>query len=236
MSIASPPKFLDLTEIIKLKYRNVKEFEVQARLTAAQAIKEHKIYTVWRIAKEMGDLGCEIEEMEDFIAASYNPFFIYKLAREVKVANISKLQNAIIRLGSLDYIARFACFIGGADVALLEDIIYESGNPKAAYIYLRFGKNPNLPKIKKILLKSKKPRYLYTLAHFTDSQEELDHIQDLIIGAHSNMYVRLFAYNIPNCDLKKLEDRILKTKDIEEIRKYVRLVKSERLEKLLFLV
>ncbi len=226
---------ITLDNLIKTKRQNIKTFEQKARELAYVAFQQHRHNIVFRIAKELQDLFCNVEDIEDYIVSANDPYYIYKFAREIKNANISKLQQAIINTGKLNYIAKFACFIGGADAGAIEDLIIQSNNARAAYIYLKYGKHPNVDKLKHIFIKSKKPRYLYILAQLLTNQDELNLIQNLIIASRSNMYVRLFAAHIPGADLKKLEDRILATKNFDEIKKFAKSVQSDRLNKIIML-
>lgn len=225
-----------LENLIKIKCQNLKAFEQKARELAYIAFQQDRINIVFRVAKELQDLYCNVEDIEDYIISSNDPHYIYSFAREIKSANISRLQTAIINTRRFNYIAKFACFISGADTNLIEDLIIESNDARAAYIYLKFGKHPSVNKLKYIFIKSKKPRYLYMLAQLLTNQEEIILIQNLIINSHSNMYVRLFAAHIPGADIARLEDRILATKDFEEIKKFAKQVNSERLNKLIMLM
>jgi len=237
MDIAiGPPGFVTLENLLRIKQKNIKEFEHKAREIAYSAIQHKKIYIVYRIAKELQDLYCDVEDIEDFIISFGDPFYIYKFAREIKSANIIRLQEAIINTHNYNYIAKFACFVNGADTELIENLIIQSNNARAAYIYLRFGKHPNIHKFKHIFIKSKKPRYLYGLAQVLTDPIELELIEKLIIEGKSNMYVRLFAANIPGANIQKLENRILATRNMTEIKKFARSIKSEKLNKLIMLM
>jgi len=225
-----------LENLIKIKRQNLKIFEQKARELAYSAYQQNKINIVFRIAKELQDLYCNVEDIENYIISANDPHYIYRFAREIKNVDIPKLQQAIINTQHFNYIAKFACFIGEADANLIEELIIEANNAKAAYIYLKFGKHPSVHKLKHIFIKSKKPRYLYILAQLLTNQEELEVIQNLIIASHSNMYVRLYAAHIPGANIKKLEDRILATNNFDEIKKFAKTVKSERLNKLIMLM
>jgi hypothetical protein len=225
-----------LENLIKIKRQNLKAFEQKARELAFNAFQQHKINIVFRIAKELQELSYNVEDIETYIIDSNDPHYIYKFAREIKYANIEKLQQAIIGTGKFNYIAKFACFINEANTQMIEDLIIQSNNARAAYIYLKFGKHPNAHKFKHIFIKSKKPRYLYMLAQLLSNQDELEIIQNLIIASHSAMYVRLFAAHIPGANIKKLEDRVLATQDFDEIKKFAKAVKSDRLNQLIMLM
>jgi hypothetical protein len=225
-----------LESLIRIKHKSIKEFELKARGVAAYAMENKKYYEVFRIAKELQELYCDVDDMQDFIISTRDPFYLFKFAREIRTADVLKLEQAIIDSGDLNYIAKFACFVDGANIERLENIIVGSDNPRAAYIYLKFGKHPNAQRVKSIFLRSKKPRYLYALAQLINDPDDLEEIQQLIISSKSNMYVRLFAANIPGANLSLLEDRILKTKNFEEIKKFAKVTKSTRLNKIILLM
>ena len=81
-------------------------------------------------------------------------------------------------------------------------------------------------------MKSRKPRYLFALAKLTKNKKDLEKIQQLIIDSPSSTYVRLFAVHIKGADIKKLEERIISTKNVIEMKRFARAVNSPRLKKL----
>lgn len=230
------PNVVTLENLLKLKYQSVKLFAEKAQELAKVAVKERKIYIVYRLARELQELGYDVGELEDCITSCSQSFFIFRFAKEIKTANIKKLQDAIIKTCDLDYIAKFGCFINGADYEHIQNFIISKGNARAAYIYLTFGKHPDIARLRPIFLKSKKPRYIYALARLSTDPVEIEQLQELVINSNSNMYVRLFATNIPGADIRKLEDRVLQTKDFAEIKKFARSVQSDRLNKLIMLI
>jgi hypothetical protein len=195
----------------------------------SRAKKPHLIY---RLAAELDYRGYKSAKLENAIIDTRSSQYIFMFARTMRKANIKKLQSAIIKLGSILHIARFACFIPKADRLLIENIVAESENPKAAYYYLQYVKHCNIDKLKQNIIKSKKPRYLFALAKLLSNKDELNLIQDLIIQGNSDMYVRLFAVHIKTANIEKLENRIIQTKNINEMKKFAKAVNSPRLSKL----
>lgn len=220
----SDVNYSDLLNILNLKKSNIIDFEYKIRKFADIAAQQHKIYLVFRIARELQDIGYDTQDIEQYIINSKNAYFIYRYAREIKNADIVQLQNAIIDCKNFNYLARFGCFVPEADAELIQNLIYLNNNANAAYIYLKYSKIANINKLKKIFIKSKKPRYLYALAHFVSDLKELEYIENLLINAHSDRYIRLFAANIPGANISKLEDRLLKTKNIKEMKYFVQQV------------
>ncbi len=84
--------------------------------------------------------------------------------------------------------------------------------------------------MKKILIRSKKSRYLYKCATLAKSKEEFEILENLLIKNKSNYYIRLIA-SLPYANQEKIEDRIIATADFEEIKKLYKVTKSRRLAK-----
>ena len=192
-------------------------------------------FLAFRLALELDDRGYKTSRLEQFVIKSRDNNYILRFARFIKRANIQRLQDAIIKGGSVLHIAKFGCWVRGSNKALIEDIIVEHEHPKSAYLLIKYIKSANINRLKGIILRSKRPRYLYALALRLKNKEELDYIQEQIIGSSSNLYVRLFAKHIPSANIEKLEERIIATRDIDEMRRFARSVKSERIEKLCLL-
>ncbi len=236
MISATSPTVLTVEQLLRIREDDPPEFERQATFLVKDAIQKQHIWTVYRLARELQHSNHNLQELEDFIVGCDDPFFILRYARDVKTANVSRLQAAIIGTRRMDYIAEFGCFVAGANLSSIEDLMVQYKNPRGAYLILSYAKKPNVDKLRPIILKSKRPRYLYCLAKFSRDQEEVELIQDLILKGKSLLYVRLFCTHIKGANLKKCEDRVLQSKDVNEVRKFIRYVKSERLEKLLLLV
>jgi hypothetical protein len=218
-----------------VKVKDKKEFVIKARKLEDYIFQKNNPLLAFRLALELDLRGFKTSRLENYIISCNDPRYILKFAREIRRANIKKLQDAIIRRGSILQIAKFGCFIRGAQRSVIEDLIVKSEHAKSAYFYLKYVKFCNVNKLKPIILKSKKPRYLFALAKVVKSKKELDLIQDLIIESTSNTYVRLFAVHIKGADIKRLEDRIIETKNVMEMKKFARAVNSPRLNKLALL-
>ncbi len=61
----------------------------------------------------------ELRALEDLVIQAGDAYFIYRFARNVKGASISKLEDALIRTGNACYIYYFAESVEGADIANL---------------------------------------------------------------------------------------------------------------------
>ena len=215
-----------------LKIKNKKELAVKVKKLEKYVIENHNPFLAFRLSIELDERNISTTKLQNFIINSRDAKYIYKYAREIRRANVKKLQNAIMECGNILQITHFGCFIRGANKKIIEDMIIEADNPKSAYLYLRFVKFCNIKKLKHIIIKSKRPRYLFELAKFLKNKKEIEEIQNLIIDSASNTYVRLFAVHIKGADIKKLEDRIISTKNVGEMKKFAKAVKSPRLLKL----
>jgi hypothetical protein len=217
---------------------NIKDdapFLVAARELEHYVLSKGNPFLAFRLALELDDRGYKTSRLESFVIKSRDNNYILRFARFIKRANVVRLQEAIIKFGSTLHIAKFGCFVRGADKRLIEDIIVEHNHPKSAYLFIKYVKVADINRLKSIILGSKRPRYLYALARVLRSKKELDAIQEMIIAGKSDLYVRLFAANIQGADIERLEERIIQTRDINEMRRFARAVKSERIEKLCLL-
>lgn len=218
-----------------LKIKDKKELTKESKKLEKYVIENNNPVLAYRLAFELDDREVRTTKLQNFIIDTRNARYIYKFAREINRSNVNKLQSAIIKCGNVLQITRFGCFVKGADRAAIEDIIVKSENAKSAYLYIKFVKSCNINRLKPIILKSKRPRYLFALAKLTKNKKELEHIQDLIIASHSCTYIRLFAVHIKGADIAKLENRIIATKNVEEMKKFAKVVKSRRMSKLALL-
>ena len=219
-----------LINLLKIKER--KKFLEEARKLETYTASQRNPLIVLRLAFELDIRGIRVPKLENFIIRHNDPRFIFRFAREIKYANIKKLQNAIIAQGDILQISRFGCFIKGADQTIIENIIAKSNNAKAAYYYIRYVQHCNIEKLKTVILQSKRPRYLFALARLLTNKKDLELIQDLILKSNSYMYMRMFAMYIDGANISKIEDRIVDSGNLEEIKKFSSKVKTDRMKKL----
>jgi len=218
-----------------LKIKDKKELAVKSKLLEQYVIDNDNPMLAFRLAIELDDRLIRTTKLQNFIIETGDARYILKFAWNIKRTNVKKLQEAIMKYGNIIQITKFGCFIRGADRSTIEDLIVKSNSAKSAYLYLRCVKSCDVNKLKTIILHSKRPRYLFALAKVTKNKKDLEKIQELIIESPSNIYVRLYAIYIKGADIKKLEDRIIATKNVEEMKKFAKAVKSPRLEKLCLL-
>ena len=73
--------------------------------------------------------GANIEKLENAIIETNDAMYIYQFARDVKGANIEKLENAIIATNLVKFMQEFAKNVKGANIEKLENAIIEINNP-----------------------------------------------------------------------------------------------------------
>ncbi len=221
---------LALEELLNIKNR--KSLISYSKKLIKYVLDSNDPLLAFRLALELDFLNIQTTKLQNLIINSGDARYILKFAREIKKVDIKKLQTAIVKYGNILQIAKFGCFVRGAQRKPIEELITKSDSAKSAYIFLRFVKFANVNNLKSIILRSKRPRYLFLLAKKTKNKKELEQIQNLIINSSSLMYVRLFAVHIKNADIKKLEDRIISSKNVVEMKRFARAVKDSRLNKL----
>jgi hypothetical protein len=98
-------------------------------------------------------------------------------------------------------------------------------------MFLKHVKGSDVSKFKDIILSSGKPRYLFELARHTTDLGELSNIEDMIIASRSFTYMRLFAEKIKLANVEKLEQAVLDTDNVNEIKKFAKYVRRSKMKK-----
>ena len=193
-------------------------------------------YMALRLAYELEFIRVRTTRIENYICKTGNGRLIYRFACNIGKANIKKLQHAIIQSNDYEEMARFACFVRGADKEMIGNIIAKSNNIKAQYLYMCFIKTYPYSNFRENVLKSKRPRYLFQYAKLSRNKKDLQIIQELILNSKSLMYCRLFAKMFPDMDVKRFEDKILRSKNPREIKLFAQEVPSaERAQTMILL-
>ncbi len=106
---------------------------------------------------------------------------------------------------------------------------------KYAHKFIKHVKGARYHKFKKMIIKSRKPRYLFELAKRLKSKRDINLIQDLIIKSKSPTYIRMFAEKIKNSDVEKLEEAILEL-DTESVKKFALYVKKSKMRNFVIMI
>jgi len=167
--------------------------------------------------------------MQKVVLDCKNPQYAFLFAQNVKGSDIKALQKIVIESNKIKYICKFGCFIPGADRKLIEEIISKSKNAKYAHMFLKHVKNANVSLLKQPIFKAKKPRYLFELAKHISDRDDLSIIEDMIIEQQSFLYMRLLAFKVKNIDIDKLENAIIESGNIEELKKFAKYVKKSKM-------
>lgn len=215
-----------------VKSKSKKELRKNAKKLQAYVIEINSPSLAYRLATEFNNHNISTKKLQNLIINNADARYIFRFAYDIRDANIQKLQDAIIKYGDILQVAKFGCFIRGADKTLIENLIAKSDSAKSCYLYLRFVKNCDVEKLKSTVIRSKKPRYLYALIKKIKNKEDFNRIQDLILAGRSYLYIRLLGGYIKGADKKRVEERIISTGDMSEIKKLARIMKTPRLEKL----
>jgi|ERR1700733_1181712 len=205
-----------------IKIDDKKERNKKIRELEDFAFNNNNVYLALRLAFEFQHYKLSIKRIQNYIIKHQNARVIYRFAHGIDNADISRLEDAIIATGDLEEISRFGCFIDGANKERIGDIIAASNNAKAVYLYHCFARSYPFEKLKHITIRSKRPRYLYQLAKLTTDESDLDVIQELILAGRSLMYCRLFCKHIKRANIKEFEDKVIRSKDINQIRAFAK--------------
>jgi hypothetical protein len=170
--------------------------------------------------------------MQKVILDAKNASYALLFAQNIQDADIRRLQLLVEKDGNIKLMTKFVCDVEGAKKGQIENLILTEKSAKCAYWLLcRFGKISH--KLRNLILTSKCPRFLYQLAKspLTTKKERII-IEDLIIASKNGTYIRLFARDIEEANLAKLEKAILAGQDMEQIRKFAKAIKGSKLRKM----
>jgi hypothetical protein len=95
---------------------------------------------------------------------------------------------------------------------------------------IKHVKNIKINQFKKIIFKSKKPRYIFELSKKISNKKDLEIAENLIIESKSSQYIRLFAENIKQANIRKLEKALLNLGDMVQIKKFAKNVKTSKMK------
>lgn len=236
--MAAEYDFLRLIDALS-KTSNKKSYETKARKLIDKAFTRNNSFYPYRLALELDRRGYPISELEDYIIkiasrSRFNLRYLILFPLNLMGANVVKLQQAVIDINNAELMAEFSQ-VPYANSGLLENIILDLKVAKASYIFLNSHNSCQQEKHKKILIRSKKSRYLYKCATLAKNKAEFELIEDLIIKNKSNYYIRLMAA-LPLANREKIEDKIIATADFNEIKKLYKITKSHRLAKYVILM
>lgn len=177
------------------------------------------------------EFGYKPHRMQKIILDNKDAKYALLFAQDIPNADIKALRRIVVSSKNIKYISRFACFVKGADAKKLESIIIKSKNVKGAHNFLKYVNGADVKKFKDLIIASKCPRYLYALAKHLTNPQEVAQIEDLIIKSGSFTYMRLFADKIEMANVKKIEQAVLDSDNVKEIKKFAKYVKRSQMKR-----
>ena len=138
--------------------------KLEDAIIEAAIIEKRKAYYIIQFAKNVK--GANISKLEDAIIESRSNYYIIEFAEKVKGANISKLEDAIIKINDADHIIEFAKDVKGANISKLEDAIIKKG-PIHIYEFATNVKGANIQKLREALIRIKNISTAKILATFS---------------------------------------------------------------------
>ncbi len=177
------------------------------------------------------DIGYKNYRMQNVILKSSKGKYIFLFAQNIKNADIAALQQACIDSNQINYIVKFGCFIKGSDIKKIESFVLNAKKPQAKYAHMLIKHIPGIKvsKFKDIIIKSRKPRYLFELAKHLKSKRDIALLEDIVISCKSKTYIKMFAEKIKGSNLEKLEQAVLDLDDPERIKKFAKYVKGSKM-------
>ncbi len=200
------------------------------------AITCSKVNLIFNLCLELSKIREDTDWLEEYIVKnSKYPYFMYKMATELRAPNIPRLEQKLIDIGDMSFLARFALEVPAADKPRLEKILAESRSVSAIHTYIKGNKNCDVEPFREVLLSSRRPKCLYNLALRTKCPVELKKIEDILLSSDSMGYIRLYAAHVPGANLSRCEDRVLESGDRDVLKNYIRYVESDKISKVLLL-
>ena len=199
--------------------------------------------TIYKLA--CNDNGNSIEFFQDIIISGNELEYIYLFARDVKGADIQKLQSKLIELSlylmNIEYLYLFARDVPGADKKALEEAIYESApcfdetdveyedkyidDEKfikdhnlflcADYLVYLFASEIEGADIIRLEQLLQRPYYEYVFARDVPGADILQ-LENRVCSSWDDDVKLLFAKNIPSANLDKIAKSLEEPKEIYE--------------------
>lgn len=169
--------------------------------------------------------------MQQLILNNKDAKYAFLFAQNIRNCSIKALQKVVVDSKKVKYICKFACFVKGCDRKPLESIILKSKNVKYAHMFLKHVKGSDVNKFKDVIMSSRKPRYLFELAKHTKDPKVLSQIEDIVIETQSFTYMRLLAEKIKAVNIEKLEQAVLDSDNVNEIKKFAKYVKRSKMKR-----
>ena len=165
---------------------------------------------------ELGVIGKELGT--EAVINSKLANFIYLFAKNIKGANIEKLEDGIIETQNIEWIYQFAKNIKGANIEKLEDKIIKTQNAVYIYYFAKNIKGANIEKLEDGIIKTQNAEYICYFAEYVKGAN-IEKLEDGIIETQDAQYIYYFARNINGANKKRLKAEIKKININNKIKK-----------------
>lgn len=173
--------------------------------------------------------------LQNLIIEKQDSKYALIFAQDIPYADIRSLQQIVLNSNNPRYIAKFACFVKGADQKPLIKWILNAQDARYTHMLIKNIDEIDLGKCKPVIMKSKKPTYLFELAKHLTKKSDIEDIETLIIESKCFEYIRLFAIHIKQANVSRLEQAVLDSGNQKEIKKFAKKVKQSQMKKFLVL-
>lgn len=171
--------------------------------------------------------------MQKVVMDSLNANYIFLYASKINNSDIKSLEISILKTKNIKVITEFACFIPKISVDKFKKVILKSKNPKSFYMFIKHINSNNINLFKDVLIKSGKGTYLFELSKHIKSKKDIELIEDALIKSKSYTYIRLLAKNNKLANLEKLEEFIMNSGNIKEMKKFAKDIKQSKMRNFL---
>ena len=171
--------------------------------------------------------------MQDIVLHSSDPTYIVLFAKHIPYADIKSLQARTIQLGKPEWMFVFAYHVAEANRKTLERAIIKSGSAKWCHMALKYLPGSSYTAFRDPILGSRCPTYLLELARRCGGDKRLlKAIETILVEDKQAKHCRLFAKEIPGANIKRLEQAVLESENLTEIKRFATQVKESKLNRL----
>jgi hypothetical protein len=181
--------------------------------------------------------------MQQIILNSNSPKYITLFAQCVPNADTQALERALFASQhpqTIRYLVRFAASVPTANLRKIETRLFNEVSVDTRLIplavaFLKAIPSAKIERFKPLILQAGAPQHLYWLAQqgvagreLRLSPAQIRQIEDRLLEAKSFRFIRLFAANIPGAGIAKLEEFVLASGNIKEIRLFAKAVSNAK--------
>lgn len=171
-------------------------------------------------------------KIEDMIITSNNAYFAYLYPQMFDDCEVAKFEKVVINSGDINVICDFANDVKGANVLNIANSLIKKHDTDSIYRFITSVKRIDVTKIRRALIELNDSKIICELAK--GQKNNVLELEDkmLEIGEAKDIYN--FACKVKDANIPKLEEAIIRTRNVKYINKFFEKIQSSRISKLFF--